>query len=52
MLWVEWRSRSRSFALEVMPRRRWVRLAVYSLLYFFIATGALGTEGDFIYFQF
>ncbi len=52
MLWVEWRSRSRSFAFEVMPRRRWVRLAVYSLLYFFIATGALGTEGDFIYFQF
>lgn len=52
MLWVEWRSRSRSFALEVMPRRRWARIAIYSVLYLVVASGALGTEGEFIYFQF
>ncbi len=52
MLWAEWRSRSRSFALETMPRRRWVRISLYMAMYLFIAVGSLGSEGDFIYFVF
>ena len=52
LMWVEWRHRTSHFALESMPRRRWVRVAVYVGLYLLVVTGAMESSGAFIYFKF
>lgn len=53
MLVAEWMSRRNSFALEKMPSKRWVRIAIYSILYILVFSNAVDTgNNDFIYFQF
>ncbi|MDE6301019.1 MAG: MBOAT family protein [Muribaculaceae bacterium] len=52
MFMVEWRGRHNSFALESMPRNRYVRLAAYLALYLIIITAAADTDEPFLYFQF
>lgn len=52
MLAVEWRSRHHSFALQQMPRRRWLRRACDIMLFYIVLTAFFAGEEAFIYFQF
>ena len=53
MLAAEWKSKKLSFALENMPKKRWIRVTIYTLLYFVIYSSVLeSNSNDFIYFQF
>lgn len=52
MLIIEWRGRHDSFALERMPRRRWLRHTCDILLFYSVLTSFFAGEEAFIYFQF
>lgn len=52
MFMAEWRGRDKSFALAVMPRRRWVRYAAYIGLYLITMSAAADRGMPFLYFQF
>lgn len=52
MLIIEWRGRHDSFALQRMPRRRWLRRACDILLFYTVLTSFFAGEEAFIYFQF
>ena len=52
MLCAEWRARTHTFALQVMPANPVARYAVYMGLYLVVWVTAMGSEGAFIYFRF
>ena len=52
MLAVEWRGRHHSFALQQMPRRRWLRRTCDIMLFYIVLTAFFAGEEAFIYFQF
>lgn len=52
MLMAEWRGRRHHFALETMPRRAWLRIGCYTVLYLLIFVCSISADSIFIYYKF